>query len=190
MLRATEARATTKSTHGRSIWESNLSIFCLSNPSSSVHSWIRSSRFWEYFPSIHSIESATLVFLPWLMLLNWKWNENPNLSMKVSTLGPQVENLDHRNEPDIVPAWKSQMVGSRYVIDKGWQLWQVKAQMAGRKNGLVLYEVNRQGEDFAKESFPSIASPLTNTLVLTRTLWNRHSLFSKIGGWMDEEMGK
>lgn len=66
----------------------------------------------------------------------------------------------------------------------------MKAQMAGRKNGLVLYEVNRQGEDFAKESLPSIASPLTNTLVLTKTLWNRHSLFSKISGWMDEEMGK
>ena len=120
MLRGTEARGTIKSTHRRSIWESNLSVLCLSSSSSSVRSWIRSSGFWEYLFSIHSIESATLVFLPWLMLLNWKWNENPNLSMKISiALGPQVENLGHGNEPDIVPARKSWMVGSRYVNRQG-----------------------------------------------------------------------
>lgn len=37
---------------------------------SSVCSRITCSRFWDYFPNIRSIESATLVFLPWLMLLN------------------------------------------------------------------------------------------------------------------------
>lgn len=116
MLTATEARDTIESqgaTHGGSIWESSLSVFCLSSSSSSVRSWIKSSRFWEYFSNIRSIESATLVFLPWLMLLNWRWDKNPNSSVKLSTFSLQLWSLGHRNEPDTVPVRRSWVIGDR-----------------------------------------------------------------------------